>query len=369
VSLYAALARPILFALDAERAHDLTMAALRVPGVPALLRVAAAERDPRLQQRTFGVTFRNPIGLAAGLDKQAAAIPAWSALGFGFAEIGTVTPQPQPGNPQPRLFRLRADRAVINRFGFNSAGADAVAHNLERARRNRQPADAATPALRVGVNIGKNKTTSNAQAVEDYVSAVTQLHSYADYIVINVSSPNTAGLRSLQDGDALEPLVRQVVATIETVARRDIPVLVKVSPDLTDEELLASVDAAATAGARGVIATNTTTARSGLRSEAALVEQAGGLSGAPLRSRAEDVCRVLFRHFRGRLPIIGVGGIFTADEAYQRIRSGAALVQVYTGFIYEGPTVVSRLNAGIAERLERDGFSNVADAVGVDADR
>src|SRR4051812_23442792 len=347
------------------------MAALGVPGVPSALAMGSHQDDPRLCQQAFGLSFRNPIGLAAGLDKQGTAVPAWSALGFGFVEIGTVTPRPQPGNPRPRLFRLRDDRAVINRFGFNSAGADAVALNLSRwtGGSHRLSPTHGPDAMRLGINLGKNKTTPNDQAVNDYVEAVRRLHAYADYIVINVSSPNTEGLRSLQEQDALRPLVEQVVATVKTVAARDIPVLVKVSPDMKEADLLGSVDAAAAGGARGVIATNTTILRDRLRSTPALSAETGGLSGAPLRDRADQACRALFRHLRGRMPIIGVGGIFTADDAYQRIRSGAVLVQVYTGFIYEGPAVVSRVAAGIVKRLERDGFGSIADAVGIDADQ
>jgi len=368
VSLYSALARPVLFALDAERAHNLTMAALGVPLVPSLLAATAPRDESRLRQQAFGVTFRNPIGLAAGLDKQGTAVRAWPALGFGFAEIGTVTPRPQPGNPQPRLFRLRDDRAVINRFGFNSDGADQVAANLARTNPASRPSDSGA-RFRLGINIGKNKATPNEQAAEDYVKAVEILHPYADYIVINVSSPNTAGLRSLQASEAIRPLVEQVVAATRSAARRDLPVLVKVSPDMDDRDLLDSVEGAAAGGARGVIATNTTLAREDLKASAALRAEAGGLSGAPLRTRANAVCRVLFTQFRGRLPIIGVGGIFTADDAYQRVRAGAALVQLYTGFIYEGPAVVSRIAAGVAARLERDGFASITDAVGIDADR
>ncbi len=370
MSLYSALARPALFALDAERAHNLTMAALGVPIVPSVLSLTAPRDDLRLHQRTFGVSFRNPIGLAAGLDKQGTAVRAWSALGFGFAEIGTVTPRPQPGNPQPRLFRLRDDRAVINRFGFNSEGANHVAENLRRTGLAAfRPDTAAAPAFRVGINIGKNKTTVNEQAAEDYVSAVEVLHPYADYIVINVSSPNTVGLRSLQASETIRPLVEQVVKALEGVSARDIPVLVKVSPDMNDRDLIDSVEGAAAGGARGVIATNTTLSRADLKTRTPSRDEAGGLSGAPLRTRANDVCRVLFSRFHSRLPIIGVGGIFTADDAYQRIRAGAALVQLYTGFIYEGPAVLSRIAAGVAARLARDGFSSITDAVGIDADR
>jgi dihydroorotate dehydrogenase len=360
VSFYSALARPLFFALDAERAHDLTMMALQTSAAPALLSLIAAADDQRLHLQLLGLSFSNPIGLAAGLDKQGVAVPAWAALGFGFAEIGTVTPRPQPGNPRPRLFRLREDRAIINRFGFNSAGAEAVRDNLSRSGPTRGP-------FRVGINIGKNKDTPNEAAVDDYLRVVDGLHGYADYFVINVSSPNTAGLRALQEADALRPLVRQVVERVQQTAQRAIPVLVKVSPDMDDQQLISSVEAAIAGGAAGVIATNTTTARTGLRTSTPVAQEAGGLSGAPLRSRANDACRTLFRHLRGRVPIIGVGGILTADDAYERIRSGAALVQLYTGFIYEGPGVVNRIALGLAGRLERDGFASVTQVVGIDA--
>jgi dihydroorotate dehydrogenase len=361
VSLYSALARPVLFMLDAERAHDLTMAALRSSLAPGVLSLNAPTDEPRLHQQAFGLTFGNPIGLAAGLDKQGTAIPAWAALGFGFAEIGTVTPRPQSGNPRPRLFRLRDDHAIINRFGFNSEGAEAVAKNLSRAGRASQ----SRPVL--GINIGKNKDTPNERAVDDYLQTVDALHPFADYFVINVSSPNTVGLRALQEAESLRPLVEQVVDRVRRTAARPIPVLVKVSPDMNDDELLVSVDAAVAGGASGIIATNTTTSRSGLVTSGAVVEEPGGMSGAPLRARANAVCRSLFRHLRGRLPIVGVGGIVTADDAYQRIRAGASLVQVYTGLIYEGPQMISQIAVGLAARLEQDGLSTIAEAVGIDA--
>ena len=358
MSLYSALARPILFALDAERAHDLTMAALQSSVAPAILSLNAEGTDPRLEQRAFGLTFRNPIGLAAGLDKQGAAVPAWAALGFGFAEIGTVTPQPQSGNPKPRLFRLPSDKAIINRFGFNSEGAEAVGRNLSRTYPAR---------CLVGINIGRNKVTANENAVADYLRTVDVLHPFADYFVINVSSPNTAGLRALQAADSLQPLVQHVVDRVRSSTQREIPVLVKVSPDMSEADLLASADAAVAGGAKGIVATNTTTSRHGLATSSTTAKESGGLSGAPLGEKADDVCRTLFRHFRGSIPIVGVGGLFTADDAYHRIRSGAAVVQLYTGLIYEGPGIVSRMAAGLAERLEKDGFSTVAEAVGIDA--
>lgn len=366
MSLYSALARPVLFSLDAERAHDLTMATLGVPFMPSLLAITAPAHEPRLHQQVFGLSFRNPIGLAAGLDKQGAAVTAWAALGFGFAEIGTVTPQPQPGNPRPRLFRLRADRAVINRFGFNSAGAEQVASNLTRAAAVHPTSPTSSPGFRVGINLGKNKQTPNEQAADDYVKAVEALRLFADYVVVNVSSPNTAGLRSLQESSSIRPLVERVVSAAKR-ASDQVPVLVKVSPDMDERDLIASVEAAAAGGAQGVIATNTTLSREGLTANATLAAEAGGLSGAPLRERANGVCRALFTRFRGQLPVIGVGGIFNADDAYQRIRAGAALIQLYTGFIYEGPGVVSRIATGLTARLERDGLSSITDAVGIDA--
>jgi dihydroorotate dehydrogenase len=386
VSFYTRAVRPALFALDAERAHNLTMAALRQPFVVSALRQADDSTfDPRLSTRVCGLDFRNPIGLAAGLDKQGTALVAWPALGFGFAEIGTVTPLPQPGNPRPRLFRLPRDRAIINRFGFNSVGAAGVARNLSQAQRvrlrpptyaRRAPARPrrshggggdATPGFRVGINIGKNKETPNERAVDDYVRTIDELHPYADYFAINVSSPNTEGLRDLQEGRTLRTLVEQVVARIGArSAARAIPVLVKISPDATASDLLRSVDAAVEGGAVGVIATNTTVSRPPLTSRAAAGE-AGGLSGMPLKPAANSVCRLLFRHLGQRIPIVGVGGIFTADDAYERIRSGAALVQIYTGLIYEGPGMIQDMMKGLAARLLGDGFTRLEEAIGTDA--
>ena len=357
LTFYNRVVRPALFALDAERAHDLTMSALRRPIVQRVLGPGREPVDARLRQQALGLTFDHPVGLAAGLDKQGTAVAAWAALGFAFVEVGTVTPRPQPGNPRPRLFRLRADRAIINRFGFNSVGADGVAANL----------GAGTPAaIRLGVNIGKNKETPNERAADDYVRVVDALHPFADYFAVNVSSPNTAGLRDLQESRALRALIAQVVQRVREVSSRHIAVLVKVSPDMADADLLQSVDAALEGGAAGIIATNTTVARTGLRTGPPHSAEAGGLSGAPLRAVANDACRVLAGHVGRHAPVIGVGGIFTAEDAYQRIRAGATLVQLYTGLIYEGPGVVRRIVRGLAERLARDGFSTITEAIGVD---
>jgi dihydroorotate dehydrogenase len=355
LSWYTSLVRPALFALDPERAHDLTMTVLRRGWTHAFL--PPAPRDRRLEQDVLGLRFHNPLGLGAGLDKQGAALAAWGALGFGFAEVGTVTPRPQPGNPRPRLFRLPGDLAVINRFGFNSDGAERVARNL---------AAGAPAALRVGINIGKNKDTPNEQAADDYVQAIDALHPFADYFVVNVSSPNTAGLRALQGAQTLRPLIEQVVDRVRRVAPRAIPVLVKLSPDMSDDELRQSADATLEAGAAGIVATNTTTMREGLLAAASVQGEAGGLSGAPLRARANAACRLLYRHCGGRVPIVGVGGIAGPDHAYERIRSGATLVQVYTALVYEGPQLAGRIIAGLAERLSRDGFSSMREAIGID---
>jgi dihydroorotate dehydrogenase len=359
VSFYTRAVRPALFALDAERAHELTLAVLQQPLVVRSLRSGGrAGRDARVAHTAFGLDFEHPIGLAAGLDKHGTVVPAWEALGFAFVEIGTVTPRPQPGNPRPRLFRLPRDRAIINRFGFNSVGAHLVARNLD---------DGIPPGLRVGINVGKNRGTVNERAAEDCIQAIEALYPYAHYFVINVSSPNTERLRDLQESRTLRGLVEQVTARVRDVsAAHPVPVLVKVSPDSSPGDLLASVDAALEGGAAGVIATNTTTGRDGLTSLATLAAEGGGLSGAPLKDTANSICRLLFAHVGPHVPIIGVGGVFSADDAYERIRSGATLVQLYTALIYEGPGVVRRIVQGLHERLTRDGFSSVKEAIGCD---
>jgi dihydroorotate dehydrogenase len=335
------------------------MAALRQPVVTRALRLARRSSvDPRLRQQVLGHQFEHPVGLAAGLDKQGTALPAWSAMGFSFAEIGTVTPRPQSGNPRPRLFRLRQDAAIINRFGFNSVGAAGVSRNLS----------AGLPrGLVVGINIGKNKETPNDRAVDDYLAAVDALHPFATYFVVNVSSPNTERLRDLQQSRTLRMLVEAVTARLRSaVSARSVPVLVKVSPDSEPTDLLESVDAALQGGVAGIVATNTTIARPPLAAPASLLRQAGGLSGSPLKEAATSVCRLLFKHVGRRVPIVGVGGVRTADDAYERIRSGATLVQLYTALIYEGPGIVRRIVEGLDERLTRDGFSTIEEAIGAD---
>lgn len=358
--------RRLLFRLDPERAHDLASAALRAaqrtPGALALLSRRYAARDPIFRQQLWGLQFPGPIGLAAGFDKDGIAVHALASLGFGSLEIGTVTPRPQPGNPRPRLFRLPADHALINRMGFNNGGVAAMAARLAAGR----------PTVPLGINLGKNKDTPNDQAASDYVIGLESLYAYGDYFVVNVSSPNTPGLRELQGRDFLAGLLGQLqeknrrLAAVHGLARPR-PLLLKLAPDLSPAALAEAVDVAAGVGLDGLIATNTTISRDGLATPPPLCDEAGGLSGRPLRDRAAMVLAAVYRQTGGKLPLIGVGGIMSAADAYSRIRAGASLLQVYTGFIYNGPGFVRDLHRGLAAQLRRDGFAHLSDAVGVDA--
>lgn len=345
------VARKVMFRVDAERAHHLGFGALRVALGLAPLRALArrlTRPDPILRVRAFGVDFPSPIGLAAGFDKDAAGFRQLGALGFGFVEVGTVTPLPQPGNDRPRLFRLPADRALLNRMGFNSGGAGAAAKGLARR-------DAHTV---VGVNVGKNKATSEQNAARDFASATRALAGRADYVAVNVSSPNTPGLRDLQAVAALRPILTAVLA--EAGGK---PVLVKIAPDLSDEDVDAVADLALELGLAGVIATNTTISRQGLKTDASPLG-AGGISGAPLRERAVEVLRRLHDRTQGRLVLISAGGVETADDVYARITAGATLVEVYSGFVYGGPGTPRRLARGVAARLRAGGHSRLEDAIG-----
>ncbi|MBZ9750813.1 quinone-dependent dihydroorotate dehydrogenase [Deinococcus sp. HMF7604] len=361
--MYRSLLKPALFRLDAEDAHHLTLggleAASKVPLWPQAARALTVPGGGALTQTLWGQRFASPVGLAAGLDKNGVAVPAFGALGFGFLEVGTVTPLPQAGNDRPRLFRLPEDEALINRMGFNNAGAAALHARLSGLR---------TRAVPVWVNIGKNKATPNEDAAQDYRRCVAALQDVADAFVVNVSSPNTPGLRALQAADDLAALVREVLAEVEAGRVRTLsvpPVLVKLAPDLHPADFEASVDAVVNAGAAGLIVSNTTLARDGLSHPAQ--REAGGLSGRPLTARATALVRAAFRQTQGRVPIVGVGGIFTPQDAYDKIRAGASLVEVYSALIYRGPGLVRELNAGLAELLRRDGLRTVEDAVGLDA--
>ena len=369
---YQDLARPLLFREDAEDAHELTLAALAL-APPLLLSLAGrwtAVDDARLEQRLWGLQFRHPLGLAAGLDKQGRAIGGLAALGFSHVEIGTVTGQAQPGNPQPRLFRLPVDQAIINRMGFNNAGAVAMRGRLQaRYAPLHQPGP--RPRCPLGINIGKSKVTPIEQAVEDHVRTLALVGPWADYLVVNVSSPNTPGLRDLQEESRLRPLLGAVRRQLDRLGT-GAPLLVKIAPDLSASGLDAAVDAALETGADGLILTNTTISRDSLRRTPLAETQAagaGGLSGAPLRLRAEAVLAQVARRLRRSRrppPLIGVGGIDSVESAWRRIGLGASLLQVYTGLIYHGPGLVRRIALGLGRRLDQLGLPSIADAVGRD---
>ncbi|GIQ68231.1 quinone-dependent dihydroorotate dehydrogenase [Xylanibacillus composti] len=364
--IYRHMAKPLLFKLQPETAHHLVIGGLKsashVPGVEQLLaRTYRTKEQPALAVRQFGLRFSNPIGLAAGLDKNAEAVRGFSALGFGFIEVGTVTPKGQPGNEKPRSFRLPPDEALINRMGFNNEGAEAMARRLERLGKRRIP---------IAVNIGKNKSTPNEQAPDDYRACIQALYPYGDFFVVNISSPNTPGLRNLQHGDDLSQLLAAVLDEMEKqhkalgYAGEVKPVLVKIAPDLENDELGYTLETIAGSGVSGLIATNTTLSREGLRHSNR--EEAGGLSGKPLRDKSTAVIREAYRLTGGKLPIIGSGGIFAAADAYEKIRAGASLVEVYTAFIYHGPGLIKQLNEGLAALMKQDGFASIAEAVGAD---
>jgi dihydroorotate dehydrogenase len=342
--VYKLFIRPLLFQFSPEKAHHFTFNALKVlfklPGVAGLVRAAFKYESSTLEREVFGIKFSNPVGLAAGFDKDARLIDELACLGFGFVEIGTLTPLPQPGNPKPRIFRLPKDNALVNRMGFNNEGVESAYHRLKKRRSK----------VIVGGNIGKNKVTPNDQAVADYEVAYDQLYDVVDYFVVNVSSPNTPNLRELQEK---EPLTR----LLQTLKERNLlkpnpkPILLKIAPDLTDSQLDDIIDIIVTVGIDGVIATNTTISREKLATDVRKVEAmgAGGLSGAVLKDRSTEVIRYLHQKSGGAFPIIGVGGIHSAQDAIEKLEAGASLVQVYTGFIYEGPALVKNIKKTIAE--------------------
>ena len=341
MTLFERAVRPVLFRLgggDAEKAHEFTLQRLagvaRRPRTLALLRSRYAASAP---VEAFGVRFPNPVGLAAGMDKNGVALPAWPALGFGFVEVGTVTAQAQPGNDRPRLFRLRDSEAIINRMGFNNAGAAALAARLEALGPLGVP---------LGVSLGKSKVTPLEEAVQDYLTSYNLVQPYADYIAVNVSSPNTPGLRALQDKSALAALLGALVGKT--------PVLVKIAPDLTDSAISELLEVCLSAGAAGLIATNTTLARDQLAAaDQPRAGEAGGLSGRPLTERARKVVHFVHEETGGALPIIGVGGIIEPDDAARLFDAGASLVQLYTGFIYKGPALVKAVARGFTPAADR----------------
>ncbi|WP_449350179.1 quinone-dependent dihydroorotate dehydrogenase [Streptomyces shaanxiensis] len=349
--------------MDPEKAHHLAFRwirlAARVPVLRTFVAAALAPRFRELRTEAFGLRMHGPFGLAAGFDKNAVAVDGMAMLGFDHIEIGTVTGEAQPGNPKKRLFRLVPDRALINRMGFNNEGSLAVAARLA----SREPVFKTV----VGVNIGKTKVVPEAEAVGDYVKSAERLAPFADYLVVNVSSPNTPGLRNLQAVDHLRPLLTAVrEAADRIVANRRVPLLVKIAPDLADEDVDAVADLAVELGLDGIIATNTTIARAGLRSAPALVKETGGLSGAPLKERSLEVLRRLYARVGDRITLVGVGGVENAEDAWQRILAGATLVQGYSAFVYEGPFYARAIHKGLVARLRTSPYATLADAVGAD---
>ncbi len=368
--MYSLLFQTVLARMDPEKAHRLAFGlirlASRLPVLRGLVAAVLAPRHEELEIEALGRRMRGPFGLAAGFDKNAEAVDAMAMLGFDHVEVGTVTGQPQPGNPPRRLFRLVADRALINRMGFNNDGSAAVAARLAaRAAR----AGKAPRAAVLGVNIGKTKLVPEAEAVDDYVTSTQRLAAHADYLVVNVSSPNTPGLRALQATEALRPLLTAVrEAADRSVHGRRVPLLVKIAPDLADEDVDAVADLAVELGLDGIIATNTTIARDGLglSSEPSLTAEAGGLSGAPVRERSLEVLRRLYGRVGDRVTLIGVGGVTDAEDLWQRILAGATLVQGYSAFVYEGPGWTRALHKGLAARLAASPYATLAEAVGAE---
>lgn len=344
------LLRPLLFALDPELSHALSFGLLRgayrVPGLAQLTHACLTRELPALPVEVMGLHFPNPVGLAAGLDKNAEYIQPLADFGFGWLEIGTVTPRPQPGNPRPRLFRLPEQEAIINRMGFNNAGVEVFLANLRA-----QP----KPCL-LGINIGKNRDTPTEAATEDYLRALRAVYAYADYVTVNISSPNTPGLRALQEGEALEPLLAALKREQAALAERHgrcVPLALKIAPDLDDAQIAIIAQLVEQHRFEAVIATNTTLTRPGL--PAALAAESGGLSGRPLKDLSTAVIRKLYAHLQGRVPIIGVGGVSSAQDAWEKMAAGADLVQIYSALIFQGPEVVREIVTGLAERVRASG--------------
>lgn len=340
--MYKSLVRPILFCFDPEKVHHFTFSLIRniskIPGIKGLFRSMYVVEDKRLERDLFGLKFKNPVGLAAGFDKDAKLYNELSNFGFGFIEIGTITPKPQDGNPKKRLFRLKEDSAIINRMGFNNGG---IEEAVERLKKN--------SGVLIGGNIGKNKVTPNENAVDDYEICFNALFDYVDYFVVNVSSPNTPNLRALQDKEPLTQLLK-ALQVLNFKKEKSKPILLKIAPDLTDDQLLDIIDIVKTTKIDGVISTNTTISREGLISDNKT--EVGGLSGKPLTKRSTEVIRFLAEKSNKAFPIIGVGGIHSAEDAIAKLDAGADLVQLYTGFIYEGPKLIKSINKTLLKKAQ-----------------
>lgn len=383
MDIYQLALRPLLFNLikaDPENLHSKTIRTLQWLGnysdtqsvtpsvyrqptrlVKARLQQSFCLHDSRLEQSLFGLQFPNPVGLAAGFDKDGVATPIWSSLGFGFAEVGTVTSQAQPGNPRPRLFRLPKDQAVLNRMGFNNCGAAAMAAGLAKRKQLLEP------LIPIGINLGKSKVTPLEEASNDYRHSFSLLKDYGNYFVVNVSSPNTPGLRKLQDS----AMLASILDALHEENNLQKPIFVKIAPDLEWEAITEIVSLAKSYKLAGIIATNTTIKREGLNTQILaqtgkpLSEEAGGISGKPVRERSTEIIRYIWQQSQGEIPIIGVGGIFTAEDAWDKITAGASLVQIYTGWVYQGPGMIRRILQGLLLKLEQNGLNSISEAVGL----
>jgi len=337
--MYKLIIRPIFFLFSPERIHKLVFLTLKIgqaiPGIPFLINLFMKPENPKLEKELWGIKFPNPVGLAAGMDKDAEVYDMFGAMGFGFVEVGTVTPKPQPGNEKPRLFRLPKDKALINRMGFNNAGVINMVKNLRRRRSK----------VIVGGNIGKNKNTPNEEALNDYMTCFDVLYPYVDYFVVNVSSPNTPNLRALQDKEPLSKILGSLKSNAMEKSNYK-PVLLKIAPDLNEHQLDDIVEIVLSTGIDGIVATNTTIQRDGLSYPKEEIDKLGlgGLSGKPLRDRSTEVIRYLYKKSEGKIPIIAAGGILTPQDALEKLQAGASLVQIYTGFIYEGPSFAKKIN-------------------------
>jgi dihydroorotate dehydrogenase len=390
MDIYRSGIRPILFSAlkaDPEWLHQRTLQLLgwldrtsdrsSQHWMQSQLQQVCCLKHPAIEQTLWELKFPNPLGLAAGFDKDGVAAGIWGTLGFGYAELGTVTFQPQPGNPRPRLFRLVEDNAALNRMGFNNCGAEALARRLSHVSSQQSAVGGKEPTdngyltahrIPIGINLGKSKVTPLAEAAADYLGSFRLLKDLGDYFVVNVSSPNTPGLRSLQDAAQLGSIVEALQQ--ENTAQK--PILVKIAPDLEWEAIADVLNLAQTHQLAGIVATNTTIRRDGLKTQIvkttgkSVSEEAGGISGAPLRQRSTEVIRFIYQQTQGQLPIIGVGGIFTAEDAWEKIAAGASLIQVYTGWVYEGPWMVRRILKGLLSKLEKRGFASISEAVGCD---
>lgn len=369
---YRILVRPLLFAQDSEKIHNRTLNVLawasRHPLVSGAL--ASVFHSAELPVELFGLKFPNPVGLAAGMDKQAAAVPIWAALGFGFAELGGVTWHPQPGNPKPRMFRIVSEAALINRMGFNNPGAEAMAERLAEWKAMRR-----WPNHPVGINLGKSKATPLAEAAQDYSNSFRMLWPQADFFVVNVSSPNTPNLRQLQDKAALDEIlaalqgVNRIMSQSGPNPHPSKPVLIKIAPDLSLNAIDDMLQLATSRQVAGIVATNTTISRPNTTDAELqhIFKETGGLSGRPLAARSTEVIRHLYRQTKGEMPIIGVGGIFSAEDAWEKVAAGASLVQLYSGLVYEGPALALKIVIGLRKRVTNAGFSDLSQAVGCES--